>query len=264
MKIIYAPKGRAREYSPLALNHYLGCNHDCDYCFNKMRTFFTNPPHLVKNWQTKVAADAAALAGKHDQVLLSFCSDPYCKAEMTLHATRQVLNMFLPHRIPTAVLTKGGSNCLKDLKLFQAFGKKIKVGMTLTFSDKTHSLHYEPGAALPQERFDTLEELHANDVRTWVSIEPPFDLQQALDIIDITHDYVDEFQVGKLNGYNLAKNNPFNYNTQPNRWINFLHTVVTKLRSYGKDFYIKQDLRNYDLTFKLTKNEQDHNYLNVK
>jgi DNA repair photolyase len=228
-----------------------------------MRTYHTNRPYLAPNWQKRLSADVKALSGKHDQVLLCFCSDPYCKAEMTHHATRQVLNMFLPHKIPTAILTKGGLNCLKDMNLFQAFGKKIKVGATLTCMNKEHSLHYEPGAAVPNDRFEMLEVLHANGVRNWVSLEPVIDIQQTLDIIDITKDYVDEYKVGKLNGYNLAKNNPFNLNTQPD-WKQFMHEVVTKLRSYGKDFYIKQDLRKYDLTFKLTKNEKDHDYLNVR
>jgi DNA repair photolyase len=263
MKIIYTPGGRAREYSNLALNHFLGCNFECLYCFNKMRTYHTNRPYLAPNWQKRLSADVKALSGKHDQVLLSFCSDPYCKAEMTLHATRQVLNMFLPHNIPTAILSKGGLNCLKDLNLFQAFGRKIKVGSTLTFINKKHSLYYEPGAAVPKDRFKMLKVLHANNVRNWVSLEPVVDVQQTLDIIDITKGYVDEYKVGKLNGYNLAKNNPFNLNTQPD-WKQFLHEVVTKLRSYGKDFYIKQDLRKYDPTFKLTKNEKDHDYLNVR
>jgi len=165
MKIIYPPKGRAREYSPLALNHYLGCDHDCDYCFNKMRTYHTNNPYLAPNWLKRVLADAKALSGKHDQVLLCFCSDPYCKFEMIHHATRQVLNMFLPNQVPTAVLTKGCLNCLDDLELFQAFGDKIKVGATLTFTNKTHSLHYEPGAAVPADRFEMLKVLHDNGVR---------------------------------------------------------------------------------------------------
>ena len=33
MSIIYQPKGKAREYSPLAANLYLGCNHGCKYCY---------------------------------------------------------------------------------------------------------------------------------------------------------------------------------------------------------------------------------------
>jgi DNA repair photolyase len=30
---IYEPAGRAREYSPLALNHFKGCEHGCLYCY---------------------------------------------------------------------------------------------------------------------------------------------------------------------------------------------------------------------------------------
>ena len=33
MRTIYEPQGRAREYSPLALNHYQGCDHACTYCY---------------------------------------------------------------------------------------------------------------------------------------------------------------------------------------------------------------------------------------
>ena len=33
MSIIYEPKGKAREYSPLAVNLYRGCSHGCLYCY---------------------------------------------------------------------------------------------------------------------------------------------------------------------------------------------------------------------------------------
>ena len=33
MNVVYEPKGRAREYSELACNLYLGCTHGCRYCF---------------------------------------------------------------------------------------------------------------------------------------------------------------------------------------------------------------------------------------
>jgi hypothetical protein len=33
MKIIYEPRGAAREYSPLAANLYRGCIHGCKYCY---------------------------------------------------------------------------------------------------------------------------------------------------------------------------------------------------------------------------------------
>jgi DNA repair photolyase len=33
MSLIYSPKGKAGEYSPLAVNIYNGCNHGCFYCY---------------------------------------------------------------------------------------------------------------------------------------------------------------------------------------------------------------------------------------
>ncbi len=33
MSVIYRPTGMAREYSPYALNLYIGCSHRCKYCY---------------------------------------------------------------------------------------------------------------------------------------------------------------------------------------------------------------------------------------
>ena len=33
MKVIYEPKGRAKEYAELAVNLYNGCSHGCEYCY---------------------------------------------------------------------------------------------------------------------------------------------------------------------------------------------------------------------------------------
>ncbi len=33
MSVIYQPTGMAREYSPYALNLYIGCSHRCVYCY---------------------------------------------------------------------------------------------------------------------------------------------------------------------------------------------------------------------------------------
>ena len=38
---IYEPAGRAREYSPLALNYFKGCTHNCAYCYvNRLNAAF--------------------------------------------------------------------------------------------------------------------------------------------------------------------------------------------------------------------------------
>jgi hypothetical protein len=46
LKIIYEPKGPAREYAALALNLYNGCTHGCIYCYNNGR--YTKPGEFFK------------------------------------------------------------------------------------------------------------------------------------------------------------------------------------------------------------------------
>ena len=116
---------------------------------------------------------------------------------------------------------------------------------------------------MPEERFAVLKQLHDAGIKTWVSLEPVLDIRQSLEIIDITHSYVDEYKVGKLNGYSIAKNNPYALNVRPD-WEYFLHQAVKKLQSYDKRFYIKKDLRQYDETIGLRDCEKDADHLTVK
>jgi DNA repair photolyase len=50
--IIYAPKGQAGEYAPLATNPYRGCGHGCAYCYvpqvtkQDRREFDAGPPSI--------------------------------------------------------------------------------------------------------------------------------------------------------------------------------------------------------------------------
>ena len=84
MKVIYEPKGRAKEYADLAFNIYKGCSHGCKYCYapaclrRKPEDFREN---ISPRWDTleKFSTDCDELACKGDErrILFSFLSDPY-------------------------------------------------------------------------------------------------------------------------------------------------------------------------------------------
>ncbi len=258
--MIYKPKGRAREYSPLALNIYTGCDHGCRYCYvpglmrKDKKSFRLNVlprPNLIE----QVEKDAKRLNGE-DQVLLCFTGDPYCQTDLEYKATRSVLRILLDNEIPTAILTKGGSRCLRDLDLFHEFGEHIKVGATLSFIEQKDAQRYEPHAALPIDRMEALKVLHENGVRTWVSFEPVIDTAQTLELLDRTLDYVDEYKVGKINNYSDLENRII--------WPTFLMQAVWKLREAGKAFYIKEDLRARCPSVDLSESEMDQDRLLVK
>lgn len=239
--IITIPDGRAREYSPLSLNIYDGCDHHCDYCYMKKmdtmsRKETDRPVKTKRDWKIRLLKDAKKLQGTKYQVLLSLSGDPYCLADKHIKATREALPILLEYKMPTAILTKGGSRCLRDIDLFIKFGESIKVGQSLV---TIHNQEIEPCASPLQDRIDTFKELKSNGVRTWCSLEPVIFPDQTLELIDLTHEWVDEYRVGQLNAFTNDKYKQIKENIN---WAKFLKEVVAKLRGYNKQFYIKKDL----------------------
>lgn len=261
---IYEPKGAAREYSPLALNYIKGCDHGCKYCYVPIMMKKFDKGYVHSNVyiaeEKKLMQQLEASMKKHrnspKQVFISFLTDPYSSFNDQTNLTRRVLEMLLHYQIPVSILSKGGYRVLKDLDIIKKFGKNIQVGASLTFTSITDSIKWEPGAAVPAERFEALEEIHSHGIRTWASMEPVIYPEQSLEIMDITRGYVDAYKVGKLNHF---PKHEVKFN-----WEQFLIDTVSKLRGYNKQFYIKEDLRRYkpaDLF--LSPQETDMDYMAI-
>lgn len=239
MKTIYEPKGKAREYSPLALNLYLRCNHGCKYCYaaSIMRDRdFASIAAPRKGVIDALAKELAKDAPK-EQVLLSFIGDVYAETVDDNKTTRAALELLMEHRVPVAILTKAGKRCLKDLDIFKDFGSHIQVGATLTFYDDDKSCEWEPNAALPIERLEMLKTLHDAGVPTFVSMEPVIDAEESLKLIRATleDDSVDIYKIGKLNNYRGLD--------KLVDWEDFLTRALEMIRPAKKRVYVKADLR---------------------
>lgn len=228
MSLIYEPSGKAREYSPLAFNLYNGCSHQCSYCYNRNYLGVSSEVTPKKNVLMLLEKELQKVTPSV-QVLLSFVSDIYCDGT---DITRQALKILLVYQVPIAILTKN-KKVVRDIDLFKQF-EQIKVGMTLTFIEDNDSLKYEPGASLPQERFEALKELHQAGIKTFASLEPVIAPVQTLEIIDRTKDFVDMFKIGKLNHSKQIENTI--------DWNDFGQKAVKKCIEYDKDFYVKKDL----------------------
>jgi DNA repair photolyase len=254
--IIYTPRGKAREYSPYALNIYNGCDHNCKYCYVKIlklqRYKLNNEIEPRKDIIEKLEKQLKRQEVT-EQVLLCFMGDPYCKTDTKYETTREVLNILLKYNIPTAILSKGGKRILRDIDLFKKF-KKIKVGATLTLLDEKESLEYEPNAALPRERIEVLKKLHNEGIKTWVSFEPVIRPLTTYQLLELSYPFVDQYKVGKMNHYILG--------TDVN-WGEFGNNIVKKLMEYKNNFYVKKDLYKY-MNIKLDDKYIDQDYLTLK
>ena len=241
MSVIYEPKGKAREYSPLACNIYLSCTHKCKYCYaphalqRRAEVYFVKPSprkDILKNLEKELQSKTF-----DQQILLSFIGDVYCETEDNSETTTKALELFLKYNAPVAILTKGGNRALKDIDLIKQFGNKIHVGATLTFFDEGKSIEWESGAALPMERLETLKVLKDNGIPTFASFEPVIEPEESLKLIEksLEMDCIDIYKIGKLNNY-LGLDKKID-------WTTFLQRCLDLLRPTNKEIYIKHDLR---------------------
>lgn len=257
-KVIYEPKGKAREYSPLALNLYLGCTHNCKYCYapsciQKSRENYFKVPEPRKNILENLEKQLKKEVPK-EQILLSFVGDVYCETSDNNETTRQVLEMLLKYKAPVAILTKGGKRCLKDLDIFKKFGEHITIGATLTFDNDKDSLEWESGGAVPSERLEALKILHEEGIKTFASFEPVIIPEQSINLIKQSLDFIDVYKIGKINNYKGID--------KTIDWTKFLQEAIDILRPAGKEFYIKHDLRKSAPSIRLYGNEvlsDEHN-----
>ena len=258
MSIIYEPAGKAREYSPLAANIYIGCNHKCLYCYgpNIRRCSIENfNPYIRRNILQELKKDCKKFYRTDKNVLLCFMSDPYNEIDDTENITRKALELFLENKIPAAILTKAGIKALKNIDIYKKFGEHIKVGATLTMDNSQDSKEWEPGAAMPCERIEMLKELKENNIKTWASFEPVIDPEQSINMIKKTLPYVDIYKIGKINNFRGID--------KKINWTDFLEKAVTILRENKKPFYIKHDLRQSAPSIKLYGNEVNYDEFNL-
>jgi len=228
---IYRPKGKAAEYSHLALNHYTGCGHECVYCYIRTRYGVNIEPKPVKDILKRLIKQAPQFAGTKERVLLSFNSDPYQPLNQKKQLTREVIQILRQNHIPFQVLTKSHDAIWN----FDLYGRLDAFGVTLTFLDKRWK-EWEPKASEPALRMVTLQQAKQLGIETWVSLEPVIDPDQSLKIIEETQDFVDLYKIGILN-----------YVTPPNLidWRAFGREAIALCEVLAKPYWIKSDLAQH-------------------
>lgn len=232
---IYKPSGKAEEYAYLALNLYSGCDNGCNYCYSPSVLHMSCEDFVkVRPREGIIEALEKQVVTYHprdNRVLLCFTCDPYPKMEGSAEITWEAIATLADYEIPFQVLTKSGSRALRDIKMY---GPNDAFASTLTFINPKDSKTWEPNAALPEDRMDTLRQFHEAGIHTWVSLEPVIDPEQTLELIKATHEYVDLYKVGKLN-----------YVKSETDWRMFGTRAIKILETLDKKYYIKSDLAKH-------------------
>jgi len=116
--------------------------------------------------------------------------------------------------------------------MMQKYG--VEFGQTILFCRERDRRRWEPNASTVRERFEAASTAHAAGVRTWVSVEPVIDPEQALYVIGGMSAVVDVWKVGKLN-HDAEREKAID-------WRDFLRRALEKLELQGAEYYIKDHL----------------------
>lgn len=163
-----------------ALNPYVGCQHDCLYCY---APYVTKRPRA--EWTTVLArtdlpqALAREIRGKKGTIGLGTVTDPYQEAERHLLITRRCLMEIIPHGLAVSALTKSDL-ILRDLDLYKEL--KGEVGITVTSVNDELSRSLEPGAPLPGRRVEALRRMAEEGLNAYALIGPLLPLLTERDV----------------------------------------------------------------------------------
>jgi len=248
---IYEPRTRAKEYSDFAINIYKGCDHLCAYCYARgMAERYTLKDCICSFNKPKIregiveATKNQLSGGKYvsKKILCCFVCDPY-PSNIDTTPTREIMMAIKEAGAYFSILTKGGMRAARDFDLYKP---SDSFGSTLTFTSTDDSRKWEPNAEIPMNRIAALNYAHKQGIKTWVSMEPVIDPEQTLGLIELTHEFVDLYKVGKLNSDNCRGSE---YNEELKQieksidWKGFGERAEALLQGLGKEYYVKEDLR---------------------
>jgi DNA repair photolyase len=188
------------QISDYALNPYVGCQHDCVYCYAKFMKRFTGHRERWGEF-VDVKINAPELLAKEvkkkrvGKVWISGVCDPYQPLEKKYEITRRCLEILVENNWPITVQTKSPL-VLRDIEILKR-STDVEVGFTITTADEKVRRIFEPGAPPIAARVEALGILHAEGIRTFVMIAPL--LPHADGLVDMLKGAVDHVLIDRYN-----------------------------------------------------------------
>ncbi len=161
----------------LAINPYVGCAHNCAYCYARFIKRFTGHP---EKWGSFVDAriNIAEVLEQQmkseryskQQIYIGTVTDPYQPVEKVYGLTKKVLQVLVYHKNPISILTKSDL-VLRDLDLLKKF-KEIDVNFTVTTLDDKWGKLTEPESSTAKQRLKAMHKLSSAGIKVFAMMGP--------------------------------------------------------------------------------------------
>jgi DNA repair photolyase len=160
-----------------AVNPYVGCAHDCVYCYARFIKRFTGHNEawggfvdVRVNMVEVLKKQLKSAKYREGRIYIGTVTDPYQSLEERYKITRSVLEVLMDYGAGVSILTKSNL-VLRDLDLLRKF-KDIDVNFTLnSFDEKWKSL-VEPNSPSIKDRIEAVKRIVANSIKVYVMVGP--------------------------------------------------------------------------------------------
>jgi len=160
-----------------AINPYVGCAHNCAYCYARFIKRFTghtekwgsfvdvriNAPEVLKK---QLQSDKY----KSKRIYIGTVTDPYQPLEEKYRLTRKILGLLVSYDAPVSILTKSDL-ILRDLALLKKH-PDLEVSFTINTLDENWKNKVEPDSPSVIARLTAAEKLIKNGVAVEIMLGP--------------------------------------------------------------------------------------------
>lgn len=200
--------GALNSYFDYSLNPYAGCAFRCSYCYVPK---FPNAKHDPEEWGSwvEVKVNAPELLQKERQkvfnsrIFFSSATDPYQYVELKYRISRRCLRELVRYQPARVTMHTRSHLILQDLPLLQAFGDRLRVGISITTDNEDIRREFEPSAPSFERRLELARALKEAGVPVYASVSPllPCDPEQFVAKLKphIARAWVDEMNWKEVN-----------------------------------------------------------------
>lgn len=161
------------------LNIYRGCTHGCKYCYAVNSQQYLrdqgneNDVFVKTNIAECLERELASPTWNREIVNIGGVCDSYQHCEERYKLMPDILRLMIKYKNPIIISTKS-SLILRDLDLIDELASLTYVNIPVCITSVTPEISkkVEPGAALPEERFETLKEVGRTRAYTGFHVMP--------------------------------------------------------------------------------------------
>ncbi len=165
-----------------SLNPYMGCVHQCTFCFVRAFEKVADRPfddrygtsiRVKTNLVEVLRRELGRRTWKREQVVVGTATDPYQPAEGHFRLTRGAIEALGAARTPIGIITRGPM-IVRDVDVLRFASERAEVGVTFSVPtlDPTIWRLTEPGTAPPRQRLRALRALVDAGVDASVGMAP--------------------------------------------------------------------------------------------